>query len=363
MSSIGARAERVGDLKTKQYSEKDPALYLHRLLLDAGLPVAEIVSQEATGNGIITKTTEWVEGVTFDVLWKENKLASKHWEAFGEFFAKMNNLGVSSWDLVYRNILVRDDGPVVLCDLAKLYTTDFPEEQVVRNILNNHYYAEEWKNAFLDGYRKHRPISMDRLLEREIAINYNGYQDLYLNGKMIRKGVRSNRRLGMLKDDFGGKDVLDIGCSSTGMIARHVASNGAHAVHAVDNVVRTKTCNMIDLAAFLAYLEGLNIMFAPMDCEHIDFNARMSPVKWDFIFFCAMLGHLKGNREAYVKWLASITKVLYFETNMGGNKIQAELFLDKIGFKHIKCLGQSGDLDRDPNSSYVLYRCETERSK
>jgi 2-polyprenyl-3-methyl-5-hydroxy-6-metoxy-1,4-benzoquinol methylase len=270
----------------------------------------------------------------------------------------MNMTGVTSWDIVFRNILRKPDGTVILCDLAKLYKSDFPEEPIVRYILNNIYYSNDWKLAFIEGYNRYRLLTLKGLLEKEIEVNYDKYQDLYLNDELLCNGVRSNKRLSMITDNFGGKDILDIGCSS-GMISRYAARSGAHAICGVEKLVRSRTRNMVDLAAYLAYLEGLSIQFIPMDCEHDYFISKVKDVKWDIIFFLAMVGHLKGDRVKYVKWLKSLTKVLYFETNLGGDMVQAELFLNEVGFSKIECLGESGDPDRDPNSHYILYRCET----
>ena len=357
MDSIGLQAERIGDTKVRRYSLNDTSLPCHRKLLENGLPVAEIISEVAE-EGLITKTTKWVEGKTFYELHNEKLLTMFDWCAFGEFFAQMNMIGVTSWDIVTRNILRKPDGTVILCDLAKLYCSDFPEEPVIRYILNNIFYSQDWKLAFIEGYNRHRPITLKGLLDKEIGVNYDRYQDLYLNDELLCSGVRSNKRLSMLKDNFTGKKVLDIGCSS-GMFARYAAKSGAQAVMSSDSVVRSQTRNMVDLAAYLSYLEGLAIQFVALDCEHDYFIKKTKDVKWDVIFFLAMVGHLKGDRVKYVKWLKSLTKVLYYETNLGGGMVQAEIFLKEVGFSKVECLGESGDPDRDKDNHYVLYRCET----
>ena len=351
--------KRVGDTKIKSYELNDPTVTVHQKLLEAGIPVPEIISIEKTKQGKLIKTVKWVPGETFAELIARQALTNDHWHAFGEFFAGMNNVGITATDLVYRNILLKEDGTVILCDMAKLYMSDFLEEPIVRYILNNMYFSRELKDAFLAGYRKHRPIDLNDLLDKEIAVNYDGYQDLYLSTDRIRKGVRSNKRLTMLKDKFAGKDVLDIGCSSGGMISRHVAHLGAHAIYGIDKVQRSGTRYMVDLARYLAYLENVNIEFSSIDCEHQHFINKIKDVAWDFIFFMAMVGHLKGDRVAYVRFLKSITKVLYFESNLGNRKEQTDIFLKEVGFSKVECLGESGDPDRDPNNHYVLYRCET----
>ena len=117
--------------------------------------------------------------------------------------------------------------------------------------------------------------------------------------------------------------------------------------------------NLIDLPGYISYLEGYRIQYYPTDIEHERARIRMSDTKWDIIFFCAMVGHLKGDRVEYVKWLKSITKVMYFETNLGGNVDGIRPLFDKVEFSKIKCLGESGDPDRDPNNHYVLFRCES----
>lgn len=344
---------RENNVKVKKFSKDDPAVVCHHKLLENGLPVAEIIEEIEEGSFIIKKSV-WVEGNTF----AEIKPTAIDWEQFGIFFADMNNLGITAHDLVYRNILRRSDGRIIVCDLAKLYfSADFPEEPIVKYLLNSIYLLEEHKQAFLRGYSTRRPISKESLLEKECQFNYDGYQDLYYNGELIRKGIRSNKRLSMVKDDFKDKNVLDLGCSM-GMFCREAKRKGAFKVLGTDNVVRGKIRHLIDLPAYISYLEGLAIQYQCADIEHINLKNRVMDTKWDIIFFCAMLGHLKGDREAYVKWLKSITKVIYFESNLGGTEEKMMAFIDRIGFSKIECLGESGDPDRYPDNHYIMWRCE-----
>lgn len=343
---------RENNMKFKKFSMEDPAVLCHHKLLENNLPVAEII-EEIKVEGCIIKKSVWVEGNTF----AEVEPTAIDWEQFGIFFADMNNLGITAYDLVHRNILRRLDGRVIICDLAKLYFSDFPEEPIIKYLLNNIYLLEEYKQAFLKGYLTKRPISKESLLEKECQLNYDGYQDLYYNGELIRKGIRSNKRLSMVKDDFENKNVLDLGCSM-GMFCREAKRKGAFKVFGVDNIVRGKIRHLIDLPAYISYLEGLAIQYQCADIEHPNLKKRVIDTKWDIIFFCAMLGHISGDREAYVKWLKSITKIIYFESNLGGTEEKMMSFIDKIGFAKVECLGESGDPDRYPNNHYIMWRCE-----
>jgi len=343
---------REGNIKVKKFSKDDPALTCHHKLLENGLPVAEII-EEIKEEGFIIKKSAWVEGTTFAKI----EPTAIDWERFGVFFADMNNLGITAYDLVYRNILRRLDGRVIVCDLAKLYPSDFPEEPIVKDLLNSIYLLEEYKQAFLKGYLTKRFISKESLLEKECLFNYDGYQDLYCNDELIRKGIRSNKRLSMIKDDFKDKNVLDLGCSM-GMFCREAKRKRAFKVLGVDNIVRGKIRHLIDLPAYISYLEGLAIQYQCEDIEHINLKNRVIDTKWDIIFFCAMLGHLKEDREAYVKWLKSITKIIYFESNLGGTEERMMPFIDRIEFSKVECLGESGDPDRYPDNHYIMWRCE-----
>lgn len=352
-----------GNVKVKIYQKNDPSLALHEELLKAGLDLPKVVSVELIkAEGYceqVTKKIEWVEGKDFDELRKAKELTAKDWYEFGVFLAKINKYNITIRDVVHRNILRRPDGSVIFCDLRKLYRSyDFVEEPIVRFILNNVYMLDDYKEAVLNGYRTIRPhLSFGFLLKKELDLNYDGYQDLYLKGDLIKKGVRSNKRLAMLKDDFKDKKVLDLGCSSGAMFARHARANGAYAVTAIDKVFRNPDRHLIDLPALLAYREGLVIQFLPMDIEGSYALERITDTKWDIIFFTAMLGHIAGDRVEYVKRLADLTKVMYFESNLGGKEDKCREFLDKIGFSSIECLGESGDPDRDPNNHYVFFRC------
>lgn len=351
--NIAMTMTKENNTKIKKFFKDDPAIMCHHKLLENGLPVAEIIEEIEEDSSILKKST-WVEGNTF----AEVKPRAIEWYQFGIFFADMNNLGITAFDLVYQNILRRLDGRVIMCDLAKLYPSiDFPEEPIVKYLLNNVYMLEEHKQAFLEGYITKRPISKEGLLEKECQFNYDGYQDLYCNGKLIRKGVRSNKRLSMIKDDFNNKNVLDFGCSM-GMFCREAKRKGAFKVLGVDNIVRGKIRHLIDLPAYISYLEGLTIQYQCADIEHINLKNRVTDTKWDIVFFCAMLGHIAGDRENYVKWLKSITKVIYFESNLGGTEEKIMPFINSIGFSKVECLGESGDPDRYPNNHYIMWRCE-----
>lgn len=359
IEKVGTRAFKDGNIKIKEFIDIDPSVQIHSLLYNMGLDVSKIFS--ATSNdGILTVKSEWLEGKDFQQLHAEDIATTEDYEKLGVFLAKLNEikngegLRVSSRDLFFKNFMKTSAGIVTLCDYAKLYWTDFPEEDIVRWFINNYFLDKKYKDSFVNAYLKERNITLDYIIQKELDNNWDGYQDLYCNGKLLQSGPRSNNRLKFLPQDFTGLKVLDLGCSC-GMLAREAKRRGASLVKAIDKRAREPTHRLIDLASVVSFAEGLDIYFVWQDIED---DACIKEDTFDIIFFCAVLGHLKTNGLEYLKMLRTKCSTLYFETNLGGKEPPHRKLLEDAGFTDIECLGESGDPDRDPCNTYTMFRCK-----
>ncbi len=359
---MGTRVFKESKIKIKEFSILDDTISIHQLLLDSGLDIPKIISLKKKGDSIV-KESEWIDGHDFFFLQDNRKITHLDYFCLGEFMAKMHNiknekgLSVANRDLTPRNILRTINGRVMLCDYAKLYLTDFPEEEVIRWILLNYNLGREFKEAFISGYSTQRSFNLMNLIKKEIWYNYDNYQDLYCNGELLMQGPRSNKRLKFLPEDMTGLKVLDLGCSC-GMLAQESKRRGAEFVKAIDNRTREIGHRLIDLAGLIAFVEGLDIYFLCNDIENPGIIKGIKEDIYDIIFFCAMLGHLKTDGLTYLKMLRERCATLYFETNLGGKEAPHRKLLEDAGFKEIECLGESGDPDRDPCNTYTMFKCK-----
>ena len=358
MQKIGTTAYYENGLKYKIVSYLAESFKLRELLIEKGIHIPKILKLEVKNSEQALATIEWFEGTDFHKLLNNGKLTDIDFFNLGKFLASLNNLDICARDLILDNFLRISETEALLCDFKSLYYSDFPEEYIIRYILNNNHYDMKTRLVFLEGYKIIREFDFDKILKKEAAINFDGYQDLYCNGTLVIQGKRSNKRLSMLKDDFKNKNVLDLGCSM-GMFAQYAKKNGAEKVIAFDRGVEKTIHQSIDLPAYISFLEDLDTSFIYGDIESQDFRNSLNKINFniDIIFFLAILGHLKGNRLEYLKWLKSITKVLYYESNLGGKEEQHFNLLKEIGFSKIEFLGDSGDLDGNPQAIYKMFRC------
>ena len=359
LEKVGTRAFRDGDTKIKEFSTLDTTQEIRQILFDKGLPIPKIKNIIRINN-IFTVYSEWINGKDFMQLFSEGIISTDDYYKFGVFMGKMNNIknekgeSASSRDLFVKNIIRTDDNKVMLCDYAKLYWTDFPEEDIVRWIINNYFLERKYKEAFMEAYLKERNVTIDYLIQKELDVNWDNYQDLYCNGKLLRNGPRSNNRLKFLPADMTGFKVLDLGCSCA-MLAREAKRRGAYIVKAIDKQAKEPSHRLVDLGAIVAYAEGLDIYFL---CQDIEDNKCIEEDVFDVVFCCAILGHLKGNGLEYLKMLRTKCSILYFETNLGGKEPPHRKLLEDAGFNDIQCLGESGDPERDPKNTYTMFKCK-----
>ena len=380
IEKYGFLAYKDGNKKTKEFGKGNSTIPIREFLQEKGFEMPKILNLIEKDNKIIVES-EWIEGRTFlqierdiwngmldlkkqgkptkEFIEKENLDVLEDYYKWGVCMAKMHNikndkgLSVASRDLQPGNVIRTDDGRVMLCDYAKLYYTDFPEEEIIRWILIPYPNRKNHKDAFMRGYLPERKMSLESMVEKTIHVNWDSYQSIYCNGKLLRRGPRTNNRIKFLPTDFTGLSVLDLGCSN-GLLAREAKRRGAKHVVAIEKG-KHDFHRLIDTVAMLAYAEGLEIQCLHDDIEN---SLLVKNNTFDVIFFCAVLGHLKGNRFEYLSMLRTKCKVMYFETNLGGKELPHRNLLEKAGYKEIECLGESGDPDTEPNSTYTMFRCK-----
>jgi SAM-dependent methyltransferase len=167
---------------------------------------------------------------------------------------------------------------------------------------------------------------------------HDKYECIYLNGEMIAKGARSNKRLGMIDwSCVKDKTVLDIGCNA-GMFAREAARNGARKVVGIDKG------NVIHLAERLALTEGLDVEWKQMAFESIEFRNLLFS-GWDVVFALAVHRHYQGDKNRFIQEIDRASdNILFFETNYKTSKDSYKELLEKYTtFDLIRELGYSGD--------------------
>jgi len=164
---------------------------------------------------------------------------------------------------------------------------------------------------------------------------------------------RDRTRFDLIKwNDIKGKSVLDLGCNN-GLIALEAKRRGASKVLGVDIL------DSVQAAEALAKEEGLDVEFWQTDIESKEFK-NFCP-KFDVVFFCAVLSHLKNGKEM-IDWIDRHTReVLYFETNSFHDvKKQFEEVRDNTSFHDYKYLGKSGN-KRGPKEAYSFFRCSRDK--
>lgn len=180
--------------------------------------------------------------------------------------------------------------------------------------------------------------------------NSSNYQAIYVNGELVRGGARTNKRWSLINwKAMLGKTVLDLGCSN-GMLSIEAKKHGAKYVLGVD-----RTSSVL-FARHLAEKLRLDITFWQVDIEK-EF-LLFAPQKFDFVFFCAMLNHMR-DKQRVLEFIDNRTRVaLYYETNFE-NKVEPHLdYLEKYTtFHSYSVKGVSENVPEGKERSYSLIKC------
>jgi len=185
----------------------------------------------------------------------------------------------------------------------------------------------------------------------------NYYQSIVVNGEVVKRGSRSDKRLSMIPWDkwFSGRTVLDIGCNN-GMFSLRAAESGAKRVLGVD------WNSGVLLARRLAKSAGLNnVSFIRIDLNRPDFYNRIND-DFDIIFFCAMLRHIK-DKPKMLEWIDIHCRERFiFETNLHQMPIKVlPVYKKYTAFKKFHLLGKSGDANKDDYHLFQANRIGQER--
>lgn len=177
----------------------------------------------------------------------------------------------------------------------------------------------------------------------------NYYQSIVVNGEVVKRGSRSDKRLSMIPWDkrFSGKTVLDIG-SNNGMFSLKAAESGAKKVLGID------WNSGVLLSRRLAKEAGLNnVLFHRIDLNRPDFYTRITD-DFDIIFFCAMLRHVK-DKPKMLEWIDIHCRERFiFETNLHQQPDKVlDYYKKHMAFKSYEPLGKSGDVNEN---DYYLFQ-------
>lgn len=319
---------------------------------ECGVPPVLAIEEK---DGKPVRISEWLEGKD---LWElRNDWTDKMFIEWGLHMAQLHNAGVSVWDLFPKNI-VWTGSRCACIDKNKFYESNFPEYDILKDVILNYGIAEPLKQAFIFGYGIERTLNFRELLDKLIDLVHDSYQDITLNGQLIKKLARSNKKIEFVREeDIKGKKVYDLGCS-VGELTRSLKRFNPNQVFGFDMRYRDRY-HLSILSRLLAYLEKLDeCYFYPFDIEHTYFNMRHGSFPVDTVFFCALIGHIKGDRTKFMAYLDSMAKnVLYYETNLGGNEVDAMSWLCRTTtFKNFEYLGDTSDKDRG-HKGYHFFRC------
>jgi hypothetical protein len=207
------------------------------------------------------------------------------------------------------------------------------------------YNDENWfsgKYVDFGGFRfKSREEYEKRLFERIDSVTHFGkayegrrasYQSIdsrKIDGK--RKTSYRIEQMGLSRQEFRGKTVLDIGCN-LGMFLHYAACRGASGCVGFD------LPEIILVAHEFAGLEGR---------YDISFTTSLPTEHADIVFYLAMSKYL-----GFPEWLKSVTKeVLYYEGHANDSRENTERQLSRL-FGTVEFLGMTTD-----RSERLLYKC------
>lgn len=172
------------------------------------------------------------------------------------------------------------------------------------------------------------------------------YQEIWIKGTKVREGARSRKRLPLIEfKNFGGRSVLDVGCAE-GMLAIESKKAGAR------RVVALELNDVIEVAKDNAQKEEVEIEFIKTEAGEWLKNCNEH---FDYVFFCAMLNHIKDKVQVLHDLSRITDRILYFETNFENNPDVVMEFVKKhTGFKKYNLKGKTGDRKEEDYHLYAL---------
>ena len=177
---------------------------------------------------------------------------------------------------------------------------------------------------------------------------YQSVPELDLSG--LRDLEKRFEIMGLNREDFKGKTVLDVGCDLGGF-SRYASGNGALRVVGVDH--RNKPSLAFEISNWLGYW-NIDFIRASLPGEVDKIESKTGIDQFDIVFALAVIGHVGG----YAEWLPELCKdggTFWLEGHgkQENKHYQRELrkMLDK-DFTQVEFIGMSEDYYERP-----VFRC------
>lgn len=282
------------------------------------------------GEALIIKNIAWINGFAPRARGMITLGEGNH-----EFTAFILEFVKNNQTLEEKRALIKTRSVLFKQMLADNFITSYQNEhgEIVYN-------ASNWRDGlYLDfgGFQIDKEKYKEKLVKEIIEVTHFG--KAYLGGKASYQSVPEWKldgkrktdyrieQLGLEKQEFKGKSVLDIGCN-LGMLLHYAKKRGAKELFGYDFP------NVIKVAKEFA---NINLLF-DLDFFGQDLTANPPDAKADIVFYLAMSEYL-----GFPNWLREVTKeTLYYEGHANEDKNETEGKLRKL-FADVSFLGYTED--------------------
>lgn len=263
-------------------------------LIQSGIEIPKLWKCDRDEQGIY-KYYEWWDGRTFEDLIRSKEIKPEHYEKLGVFLARVNSIENEEMfchagfiNYLPKNIVLRNDGHVFVCDHNKLVWSPFPENAIVRYILtedltDSKEFTFELRAAFLKGYRSVKNLSLYSVLVKQSQMIY-GDTNVYIRPHSFKENPK-------YKAVKKGKQVLSLKFHK-GQRSFEAMYQGAEYSYACD-ILHSRWGNELfkssDYGKLIAYTHefdgrDLHYKWIELNSPHFIQHLESSYRKWDLIY-------------------------------------------------------------------------------